>query len=213
MGTIIGDIARLVFIGKKSFFQKLGTIELSLVTNRLIQESSTVTTNPIEDGSYVNDHVIKNPTNLSITGLVTEATLKNSILSRGLSLENPLLYENNLQDVHDEIYRLYNAREPISIVTPFKTYDNMVMTDLSIPSDIRTSTVFTFTASFVEIVIVSSKIVAVNNQLIKSDNAKQKENKGKQTAEKATDEQAENVKKIEEITLFEGVKLIFGFGI
>ena len=50
-------------------------IQLDACVNEQHGREAQVTTNPIEDGSVISDHIIVNPVNLAITGVISDTPL------------------------------------------------------------------------------------------------------------------------------------------
>lgn len=67
--------------------EKCGTVRLDSATtgviiNESIQRSSKVTSNPVEKGSDINDHVVSDPIRLTITGVTVRGDGQAAILRR-----------------------------------------------------------------------------------------------------------------------------------
>lgn len=62
-----------------SDFQKIGLGNFTTYAsiNESATKSATVTQNPVEDGSVINDHIIKNPNTISISGEVANVFIEN----------------------------------------------------------------------------------------------------------------------------------------
>lgn len=70
------------FIGELKSWQKdryndkerigIGNFTMFVSINETINKSATITSNPIENGSFINDHIIKNPISLNIEGEVAD---------------------------------------------------------------------------------------------------------------------------------------------
>lgn len=171
------DAAAIIF--KQPFTQKIGKLTLDIVNQRGISEKSTVTKNPIE-GGFNSDNIKREPTVISFTATISSFSLKNSVVSQLTSLAKGKI-PNRLKEAHDELYRLYDDQEPITLVMKFKTYDNMIMSSLDIPSETGDGEVLRFAVTFEEINIAESQLISIDNSKIKNDNAKKQSNFGRQT--------------------------------
>lgn len=98
--------------------------------------TSRVTNFPVEDGRVISDHLIKDPEEVEITGIVSDTPL--SILS---TFNRSVSAFNRLIDV-------YNNKELITVVTGIKTYTNMAMTSMNVPRDVQSGQSLTFSMSF-----------------------------------------------------------------
>ena len=75
--------------------EKCGTVRLDpsttgLVVTESVQRSSKVTTNPIESGSDINDHVVNDPIKFTLTGIKINGDGQAAILRR-MWKENDIL--------------------------------------------------------------------------------------------------------------------------
>lgn len=65
-----------------SDYEKIGIGGFTMYASvtEVATKTATVTANPVEDGSTLNDHIIKNPDTLTITGEVANVFIKNPII-------------------------------------------------------------------------------------------------------------------------------------
>lgn len=172
--TILTNSASLIF-KQGNFQQKIGKLDIDVVTGKKVSKKVALTNNIIE-GSFVTSNARKLPTEIRIDGLISEYSIKRSLLAR-LTSSNDI--SNILKDAHDELNRIIDAEEPITIVMNYKAYKNMIMTDFDMPSDPGDGVIFKFSAQFKEARIVSSQLVNVDNSVISKDSAKKKTSLGR----------------------------------
>ena len=168
--------ASIIF--KRPFAQKVGKLEIDIVNQREISEKTTITSNPVER-RFNTDNVRKEPTEISFTATISAFSLKNSVISQISSLAKGKI-PNRLKEAHDELYRLRDDEEPITLVMKYKTYDNMMISDLRFSDDAGDGEVLRFVIAFKEIKIATSQMVSVSNLLIGTDNAKKVSSFGRQ---------------------------------
>jgi hypothetical protein len=173
------NAAAIIF--KQPFSQKIGKLEVDIVSSRNISEKVSLTNNPIE-GGFNTDNAKDEPTEISITGRISKFSLKNSKISQLTTLAKGNI-PNRLKEAHDELYRIKNEKEPITLVMKFKSYSSMVMTNLYMPNDATDGESFRFTAIFKEARIVESQLVSLDNSRIKTDSAKKESSFGRQVGE------------------------------
>lgn len=122
--------------------RKSGTVRFlpdnGTVQKESISMSSSVTTNPIEDGSDINDHVIKSPKKFSVNGVLIGGQSGRQILE-------------SMRDRRDIL--TYSGRMRIN---------NLVITSLSFDYSSDNATGSSFKASFQQVQISSSAVVAVS---------------------------------------------------
>jgi len=173
------NAAAIIF--KQPFTQKIGKLEVDIVSSRNISEKVSLTNNPIEGGFNTNN-ARDEPTEIIITGIISKFSLKNSKIKQITTLASGNI-PNRLKEAHDELYRIKNEKEPVTLVMKFKTYPNMIMTNLDIPTDTNDGETFRFKTVFKEARIVFSQTVASSNLRIKTDSAKKQTSYNRQVGE------------------------------
>jgi hypothetical protein len=111
---------------------------------------SEVTEHPVESGSAVVDNVRPRPISVSIEGFVSDTPIGELAKRReGSSLPSSEAFAR-LQIIRD-------AREPITISTSLRDYDNMILESLSIPTSSENGGALHFRATFKQIRIVTNE--------------------------------------------------------
>ena len=168
------DEAAVLF--KEPFTQKIGALIVDIITLRNITEKMSVTSNPIE-GAFTTNNARFLPVEIEINGIMSKYSLRNSLIRRALSGGRK---PNTLKDAHDELYRIFVSKEPIELVTKYKSYKNMIMSQLNIATNIGDGDTLRFNTTFTEARIVSSQLVTIDNSQIKTDTAKKQTAVGRQ---------------------------------
>lgn len=143
------------------FGNEYGNIELDAVLQEEHEWNAEVTSNPVEEGSPVTDHVIEQSDKLRVSGFVsnTPVTLSGSIsqfLTGGSSAPKT-------QDVFDLLHELLKLKQPMTVYTKYRIYDDMVMTSVNIPRSASNGEALEFTVEFVHIRKVETQLVDVPN--------------------------------------------------
>lgn len=175
--SFFSQAASIIF--KQPFTQKLGKLEVDIVASRNISETVSISNNPIE-GGFNTDNAKDEPTEISVTGIISKFSLKNSKITQVTTLLTGSI-PNRLKDAHDELYRIKNDKEPITLVMKYKSYPNMLLAGLNFPDEANGGETLRFTAIFKEIRIVESQLVSLDNSKIKTDSAKKAASFGRQT--------------------------------
>lgn len=152
-------ISQLIF--KKGNF--IDTIELDVIINETTNTSSMITSNPVENGSDVNDNIIINPMTFSITGIISDTKVAplgglntiNQISSRDAFTKA----SSPSKESWEELLELQANRTPFTLVTNLKAYDNVVIESLATTQDKDTSNSLHFTANLKEIIFVGSQVL------------------------------------------------------
>jgi len=152
-------ISQLIF--KKGNF--IGEIELDVTVSESASSSSSITSNPVENGADVNDHIIINPMTYTIVGVVSNtkvSTLGGLNTIEQLSTGNVFTKQSTpSSEAWDELLELQADRIPFTLVTNLKAYDNVVIENLNTSQDKDTSNSLHFTANLREIIFVGSQLL------------------------------------------------------
>ena len=163
----------LFFGGQKfqsMFGNQYGNIELDAMLDESHEWSADVTSNPVEDGAPVTDHVIEQADKLTIRGVVTDAPLNAS--SSILGFIGGGSADNKTQTVFDLLDTLIKKREVLTVYTKHKTYDDMVLTNVTIPRSASVGEAVEFRAEFIHIRKVATQTVDVPDGVSASPDAK-----------------------------------------
>jgi len=153
-------IAQLIF--RKGNF--IGEIELDVIVNESAQASATITSNPVENGADVNDHIIINPMTFSMTGIVsdTKVSILGGLTALGQIASGDAFTKESTpsKDAWESLLELQAERIPFTLITNLKEYENIVIESLSTSQDKDTSNALTFTAGMTEIIFVGTQAIS-----------------------------------------------------
>lgn len=107
-----------------SGFQLSGVVEFSadLTIEERHERNAQVTEHPVESGAKVSDHVILSPERVIISGFVSDA---------GVAVFGS--QPGKTQGAFDTLESAWRSRETISVVSGYKTYQDMIITRLNLP--------------------------------------------------------------------------------
>lgn len=146
---------------------RIAEFDVEVCLSEEATREAQVTQNPVEDGVDISDHVQVMPDTLVIRGMVSNTPVR--FLSGARSLLDLSNFNGDgnfegetrafqswslLTDIHTE-------REPVEIQTGFEFYENMILTTLQRSRDKDTGNALFFTATFKEIVTVSSEFITL----------------------------------------------------
>lgn len=135
----------------------LGNIAFDAVLSEIIDASSTVTSNPIETGAEVNDHIYANPKTYTLQAGVTNTPLR--VLNSDIFSAGNLLGDSRgagrRVSAWEVLNQIHEAGEPFVVQAGLETLPNMVIVGLSAPNDAFTSGSLIFSATLVQITVVS----------------------------------------------------------
>lgn len=142
-----------------AFGNLYGNIELDAVLDENHEWSAEATSNPVEAGAPITDHVIDQSDKLKLRGFVTDAPLN---LSQSVSgLVNSGSVGNRTQGVFDLLHQLIKLKEPMTVYTKHRIYDDMVLTNVTIPRSAGVGEAIEFSAEFINIRKVATQMVDV----------------------------------------------------
>lgn len=160
------------------FFQKgnfINTIQLDVIIEESASATAVITSNPVEQGADINDHVIVQPMTFSMVGVVSD--LKIGVASRvGLIQEATISGTSYTQltrpskDAWADLLALHANKLPFTLVQNLKEYENALMETLFERQDKDTSKGLFFTATFKILNLVGENAVNVQ-QYNESDTA------------------------------------------
>lgn len=159
-------------------------IEVDAVVSRTHTFTARATRFPVEEGADVTDHVRQEPDSLTIDGFVSDhpVVILGGIL-QGATLSS-LVSGAAAQRSRTAVEALLDAKENallITVVTPLKTYRDMVIERLVVPKTPRTGQAAAFSLELTKIRKASVKQVSIPPGLI--DSARRTVKRGRKVAE------------------------------
>lgn len=111
---------------------------------------SEVTEYPVEKGADITDNIRPKPIQITMEGLVSNSAFNPLIVSARTSIDQ------SVDDAYAKLMKIRDERETVTIRTSLRTYTNMAMKNLVIPRQPGQSDALRFSASFVQVEIVSN---------------------------------------------------------
>lgn len=129
----------------------IGLIVFDLILNETHNFSNEVTEHEVEDGTVITDHIKNNLENGSITGLITNFSIKRRFDSSNLA-----------QDVFDEMKRIWRERQLVTVVTVLERYDDVAIVNVGTAKNFETGQSLPITLSFKKVNIVKLKTTQID---------------------------------------------------
>lgn len=159
LGLLFGDNIASTYIAQPA------SIELDVLLDETHEWSSDVTTNEVEDGVRITDHIRLLPDRLTFTGMISNTNLSGSFVNIILGQISAFIDGaggvDRMQTSFDLLRAMHEARTPVTVYTKWRVYENMALTSCSIPRNASIGQSAQFTLSFTEIRIVSTQTVEV----------------------------------------------------
>lgn len=212
MISVIGAIARAI-TGRTElpqhtclFYRKdgysVGAVELDLILNENHSQNAEVTENPLQDGRAVSDGIFLELRNGTLTGLVSNHSIKHAtppdVQNAESLLEGAEDYEleNRARQAWEDLKAVQARGELVTIVTTLEVYENVAITSLETSRDGDTGDALEITIGFRQVKKVSLKEDQVSAQVQPSDmdsdenrSAAVGQNGGQKVAAEPTEEQ------------------------
>ena len=185
----------------KTIFQvptlpQIGVMTLDISIKETHIRTATVTENEIEDGSIVTDHVNVNPEKLTIDGEISEFPIGLGGVAgvTAVGLQRKILGSEGLvkgvrkkpEDAYQYLVDVFEAGEPIEIITGLQAYEDMVIEELSVPRTSKDGKSLLFSAKLKRVIFAVTELTA-SFKLDPEANATEKTKKGKQSSKEATE--------------------------
>ena len=131
------------------FYKKehlLHTVTFDAVIEESATTSSVVTSNPVERGASINDHIVYNPMSFNLTGVISDKITNIDTKKTWLDLLS-----------------LQANRTIFDLKQGFKTYKNITITSLTHTRNAKTAHSLFFSATLIEIVFVGAEVLNDND--------------------------------------------------
>lgn len=110
-----------------------------------------ITQHPVEVGSNISDHAFMLPVEVSLRYGFTNSILA-SIAAGAF---------DTTKAVYEQLQRLQKSRVPFQIVTGKRVYQNMLLTELEVSTDVRTENALMVEAHCQQVIIVSTSAATI----------------------------------------------------
>ena len=184
---------------KAHFDNEFGNIEFDAVLDEEHNWTADATSNPVEDGAPISDHIIEQPDKLRMKCFVTDTPLTASQnLGETTGDYNQSTAGTRTQPVFDLLYTVIKGRVPVTIYTRHSVYGDMALVNVSIPRASGTGEALEFDLEFLSIRRVATETVDVPAGISANKDSKQGGKSGA-TAKKAEPKKAAGKKQPETV--------------
>ncbi len=137
--------------------RRIGHIFPNVVIREKHIDTLKITDYPIQRGASVADHAYKEPETLEM-----DIGWSNSYISFTAPLAKKAAMETrDLRDIYQDLLKLQASREPFSIGTGKREYDNMLIKSLTVETEAKTENVLIVKAVFQRVHIVDTMQVVL----------------------------------------------------
>ena len=189
------SVGILIDIGKSltKFNSDVISIDLDVTMDESHEWQNDVTTNPVENGSPISDHIQIMSDKLRITGMISDSSISDAVIKQFSGIDGTQ-FLTRVQTAFDVLRKLKEDRKLITVYTKYKVYTDMAITSLSIPRNNQTGDSIQFSIEFLNIRIVNTQTI----DMPKGVNPKKTAKTGKsvQTKTAVTDNGGANTAKV-----------------
>lgn len=139
---------------------------------------SEVTAHPVEIGADIADHVRARPITVTLEGIVSDTPIGSLAERRQqFTLVNGEAFMLASDEALAFLLAVRDAREPVTIQTTLRSYDDMMLQSLTVPRSSATGEALRFTATFVQVVLVTNERTVVRVSVPRASNKVNRGNK------------------------------------
>lgn len=124
--------------------RNLGGLQFAVTVEEQHEDKLSITEHPVEQGANINDHAYVNAAVVTIRAGVSDTA-----------------GEGKAREMYDKLIELQRKREPVSIVTGKRLYENMLLENISTMTDKATEKTLLVTAQCREVIIVRTQTASV----------------------------------------------------
>jgi hypothetical protein len=136
---------------------KFGDLEIQTTVESVHTDTLHVTEHPVESGAAITDHSYKRPAEVTLRCGWSNASLKALLgIVTGWFAGGTMTKADYVSGIYSQLLKLQESRDPISITTPLRQYDSMLITSLQVTRDQKTGFMLMVTATCREVLIVST---------------------------------------------------------
>jgi hypothetical protein len=152
--------------------RSIGPFQAQVTIEEVCNDSLEITNHPVEQGASITDHAYVNPSSLNISALFSED-------------------QDPLPEIYQNLLELQASREPFTVVTGKRTYNNMLMKSLGVTNDAVTENILSVRFSLQEIFLTSLEVssVPVRSKQENPGSTGATENAGQKSLQGATNDQ------------------------
>lgn len=166
----------------------IGGITVDATINDSVSYDSGITSFPIEDGSYISDHITLQPYSVSINGIITDTPFFLPNIFENVAFNSSSV--SRVKNAYEELLTLYINKEPFTVITGLDIYSDMFFTSFNIARDANTGHALSFDAKFEKVNYATTVIVTIPKETVLNGHKDLSQSDIKKGAQQASD--AEN---------------------
>lgn len=166
----------------------IGGLSIDVTTNDGFSLTADITDYPVEEGSFISDHITLKPYTVPLRGVITDSPLYVSDTHENAGYKDSK--NSRVKNAYEKLLDLYYDQKPFTVVTGLDIFEDVFFTSLDVNRDPQTGQALSFDAKFKNILFATPKIVPIPREKVitkKKDFAQSDVNKGaEQTSDAET---------------------------
>ena len=160
----------------------MGRIVFDAVFSTDHSANATITQHPVQSGASISDHAYMEPDEVSAeVGMTDTAASISGGASRSVN-------------AYAQLRALMELREPFTLITRLRTYQNMLITSISAPDDYKTMNALRASIVFQQVNIVSVSTTTVQEMVTSSKTTTNKSSSSKSSSSSASKSSSSSAK-------------------
>jgi hypothetical protein len=153
--SVLSDILDVMLVGNK----QIGSVTISAIIEEIYTDDVMITDHPVETGAPINDHAYKMPSQVVMKCGWSNADYTALLGSAAVQFEggDSMSTGTYIDAIYSQLLSIQNSRQPIDVVTTRRKYSNMLLKNLSVVTDAKTSQALMVTATLKKVIIVSTQ--------------------------------------------------------
>lgn len=147
---------------------QIGDITVQATLEEVHTDFLEVTEHPVQFGAAITDHSFKRPSQLVMRCGWTNSTAGQLIdAAFALVSDSYAATSDDVAAIHSQLRAIQESRQPFTVVTTLRVYQNMLLTSLVVTRDEKTSQALMVTATMRSVIIVTTQATtqaAASNQ-------------------------------------------------
>lgn len=153
--------------------ETISEIPLDVCKSRTYKYGASITEFPVESGASISDHRRRQPDVVELDGLVSATPVVQASSVDQNQLKGDTLVNQTgsapapMQVAHDALLDVHQNNKLVTIVTDYRTHENMALESLEISKSKESGMSFEFHATFKEVRIVATASAALPSAVLK----------------------------------------------
>lgn len=166
LGILFGDAKSTA-----SFGVDLISIEFDATMSEVHSWTNDITTNPVENGSTVADHILNNPDEITLTGFITNTPITGELIDQYKKVATQIIDGKKREDRVDAaigmLKELMDKKLIVTVFTKYLVYPNMAIRSINFPRNASSGDSIEVTINFIKLNLVSTQTVKVPDGISK----------------------------------------------